>query len=225
MKKNFLFLFFIINIILFSPIFAGEKNTQRFDLSVNVSSVTSVSLSSASSIDLGAIVPAYNYVDTPYVNSQTNDPWQIANPIKVTLVVRNNTNSNLYVYTNHQSSLNSYWNSSVESRLNKTTTINGLINPTKINAYNWYMAAVPLRAWLDWNNAGIGAANKDSNWVWIVDKMGSPFFTQTQNPQSLLNSWQKLLDRSLDIYIRSCWNYPKVAGNYYARIFFQLDNQ
>jgi len=127
------------------------------------------------------------------------------------------------VFTDHKRQTSSYWTNTVATKVEQNTTINGLVNTSRLDKFNWYMTSVPLVAWADWNNTGLTADPK-RNWIWILDRQGGDPANRG-TVLSLVNEWTYLMDRNVDIYIRSCWNIPKIAGTYYARVYFSLDTQ
>jgi hypothetical protein len=188
--------------------------------------VNDVSLVSDSVVNIGTVVPNYTWIDTPNVAAANQDPWLIAAPIKITLNIKNNNPAyNLYVYTDHQSQ-SDYWSSAINDKISAATNINGLVNTAVVSSSNFYQATAALRAWADYSAQGSIATDPNANWVWVNNKnSAAPFASQT-SPLPLLQNWQTILNSTnFDIYIRSCWNSLKIAGQYKGRIFLQLDIQ
>ncbi len=224
--RNIYFIFLLSLILIIGISSLGHANAVALKITAQVNSLASINLVSCTvgsttytppniNINLGTIIPNYDYIDTP--NVAANDPWQIAPPIKITLNIQNNTQTNnLYVYTEHRNS--NYWNQTIEDRITPSTSITGLINTAQINAENYYRATAPILAWADVDNVGTITTDPNAHWVWVLDKT-----MPNTSAQKLLYSYQKILNKNIDIYLRTCWNAPKLGGTYQGQIKLILD--
>lgn len=224
--KILLILINLLVIALSNLTLAATVSPRYLDLSLTINPITRFDLTSSNTISVGQVVPNYDYQSKPLLVA--NDPWRIAAPMKIQVYVENNTKANIYVYTDHQRQ-NDYWNltSAQIANLTSTTNISGLVNVSTLSKDS-YLSTVSMLAWVDWLEKGSIPTDPNDpslNWVYVLDKMGSPLFSTTNNPLPLLADWQTVLKRNLDIYILTCWDQKKFSGNYQGRLFLTLDQQ
>ncbi len=229
MKKIKLLLITLIPIfIIINTLLATETSPRYLNMQIVINPITSISLLSASDISLNAATPSFDYTDKPGLVPLNNDPWFIIEPSKIRLHIENNTQANIYIFTDHQRQYD-YWNITslqidANRKITSTTDINGLINTASLNE-NSYLSTIQMQAWADWYNEGRVTKNAEAKWVYVLDTMGQPLFTKGNQPLALLDSWQTVLKRDLDVYLAYCFNSPKFSGQYYARIIISLDSQ
>lgn len=196
--------------------------SQIVDMQAQINAVMGLTIVSSDTMPIGSVVPAGTW--DSHSPGVTANYWNIVSPLKVTFAIQNNNPSTtLYVYTDHQRE--DYWSDAVRGRLSASSSIDGLVNVDSITAQNWYKATAALRVWPDVYNEGQVTTNATANWVWVTDKKGAPLFTQSASRQVLLSDSQLMLNQNLDMYIRSAWSAPKVAGTYKGRVRFTLEAQ
>lgn len=216
----------IIILSFYSLTFAEMNIVQNLLMTSTISEVSELSLATpTTSFSLGFVSPNGTWNNSEGV---TANYWNIANPIKFTLTIKNNKPTTyLYIYTDHQNQ--NYWSQSITNRLiftSPTPNLNGLINTDQISSQNSTFASASIRAWADYYQEGSVTTNPTANWTWICDKKGPPLFTETEPRQVLLDKgYINFMNKSVDVYIRSAWPTPKIAGTYKAKIFIEMSSQ
>lgn len=142
------------------------------------------------------------------VANPLNDPWLACNPVLIRMKFNNNVPGDLVIYTNHPAQ--TYFPTGMPA----DRDINGMINPLYV-ARNPFTATVPMRAWADLNNAGTVTTNPSAEWVWITDA--------SKSEKQKLIPYTNVRNDSVGVYIRPSFSWPKLPGNYVAKVIIEFN--